>query len=108
MTEYKVGDTVTPKDEYTAKTIYTIKALGDLKDDGDQPAWVTCTDHPVFGIVVNLKFMQPYFEPGFFQWRGWSGKNLTGDIKWHTTNPNNGEDVPHYFRVDVDLKVNDD
>lgn len=92
MTEYKVGDTVTPKDEYTAHTVYTIKALGDLREDGDQPAWVTCTDHPVFGIVVNLKFMQPYFEPGYFRLKS----NKTADARYKTSDPG-----AYYERVNI-------
>lgn len=111
MTKFEVGDKVVPDDRYTAKTTYTIVALQDERDNGDWPAWVTSVDNPVFGTVINLKFMELYFEPGFFQWRGWDGKNMQGEVKWY--NDATTIKAGNYVRVnvvptDLEEEINDE
>jgi hypothetical protein len=98
MHKFNVGDRIVPTDKNNLEVIYTIKAIGELLDDNDQGAWVTSEGGNTFGTIINLKFMEPYFEPGFYQWRGWSGNDDRGPVKWYDTKPSSAD---HYVLVDV-------
>jgi hypothetical protein len=105
MRKFKVGDKLVARDKQQKEVIYTIKALGEELDDGDQGAWVT-SGHSTFGLIVNLKLMEHYFEPGFFQWRGWAGQDAHGPIKWYDTSM--GLEDRGYVRVNVVLVEEED
>lgn len=90
MTEFNVGDKVVPSSSFVAQVVYTIKAVGEPSIDG-HPAWVTSAKS-VFGQIINLEYMEHYFEPGYFRLKS----NKTADAMYKTSDPG-----AYYERVSV-------
>lgn len=82
MELFKAGDRVVQKSTFSKKTTYTLRAVGEPGITG-YPAWAISDLNKDFGEIIDLEYMERYFEPGFFRLKN----HPHADVTWNTSHP---------------------